>query len=190
MAMSERMKNIRFVLIAIVVLIAIAVAAFVLFFDFSKSHTLKLDGYEITEGGIRELRVEAKVKTHDYIYPWQRGISGTVDVYDGDTRIERLQLGHKRYTRPSPYEIATPGGRWKDDAWVCENPYSAAKNFYAGGCVAVDEEMEWLVVTNAFSDEPRIWVFASDRDIGESVAERAIGQFYPEDGVELQNPYK
>lgn len=190
MALSERKKDIRFIVIAAVVVAIIAAVLFVFFFDFSKSHKLKMGGYEITEGGIRELRVEAKVKTHDYIYPWEKGISGTVEVFDGDTRIEWLNMGHVRYTQVSTEEIATVRTMWERDAWVCENTYSATKDTYGRCCVAVGEDMDWLVVTNAFrADEwPRIWVFATDRDVGYEATERAKAQFRYSDS--LQNPYE
>lgn len=190
MALSERKKDIRFIVIAAVVVAIIAAVLFVFFFDFSKSHKLKMGGYEMTEGGIRELRVEAKVKTHDYIYPWEKGISGTVEVYDGDTRIEWLNMGHARYTQRSSEEIATVRTMWERDAWVCENTYSATRDLYGRCCVAVGEDMDWLVVTNAFrADEwPRIWVFATDRDVGYEATERAKAQFRYSDS--LQNPYE
>lgn len=193
MALSERGKNIRFVAIAIAVLLVVA-AALMLFFGFSKSHELKMDGYEITADGVRPLRVEAAVKTHDYPLFWQDGVSGRVDVLDGEEQIERLQLAHGRREIGPNYEIATVRTMWEGDAWINEMPYSASQNTFTHLCVAVGENMDWLVVTNAFyaDVEPRIWVFATDRDVGYEVTERAIAQFYWqfEGETPLQNPWE
>ena len=194
MALSERGKNIRFVAIAIAVLLVVA-AVWMLFFGFSKSHELNMDGYEITADGIRELRVHAIVRTHDYLI-WDDEMSGHVSVYDGDEEIEAFQMVRRnnRYLPKRTTEEAYQEDLWREKVWVCESPYAASTNFFAiNNYVVVDDDMEWLVVTNAFRAdvEPRIWVFATDRDVGYDVTERAIAQFswQFEGETPLQNPW-
>ena len=200
MALSERGKNIRFAAIASTIVAIIAAVLFVFFFDFSKSHKLKMGGYEITEGGIRELRVEATVYTHDYLI-WEDEISGTVDVFEDDegqsVRIERFQMVRRnnRYLPKRTTEEAYQEDRWREKVRVHTSSYryTAYTNGPLHGDVVVDDDMEWLVVTTGlFSDvKPRILVFATDRDVGYDVAKRAIAQIYREDGQpELQNPYE
>lgn len=195
MALSERGKNIRFVAIAIVVLLVAAVV-WMLFFGFSKSHELEMDGYEITADGVRELRVHAIVRTHDYLI-WDDEMSGHVSVYDGDEEIEAFQMVRRenRFLVKPNYEIPKQdSGMWHEKVWVCESPYAASTNFFAiNNYVVVDDDMEWLAVTNwpSYTPDARIWVFASDSDVGYDVTARAIGQIYRKDGQpELQNPWE
>lgn len=190
MALSERGKNIRFVAIAIVVLL-VAAAVWMLFFGFSKSHELEMDGYEITADGVRGLRVHATVRTHDYLI-WEDEISGTVDVFDGDERIERFQMVRRnnRYLPKRTTEEAYQEDLWREKVWVYTSAYAASINGPLHGDVVVDDDMEWLVVTTRlFTDvEPCVWVFTNDRDVGYDVTERAIELLRGQ--PQLQNPWE
>lgn len=190
MALSERGKNIRFVAIAIAVLL-VAAAVWMLFFGFSKSHELNMDGYEITADGVRELRVHAIVRTHDYLI-WDDEMSGHVSVYDGDEEIEAFQMVRRenRYLPKRTTEEAYQEDLWREKVWVYTSAYAASINGPLHGDVVVDDDMEWLVVTTRlFTDvKPCVWVFANDRDVGYDVTERAIELLRGQ--PELQNPYE
>lgn len=190
MALSERGKNIRFVAIAIAVLLAVA-AVWMLLMGFSRSYELDMDGYEITADGVRELRVHATVRTHDYLI-WEDEIAGKAEVFDGDERIERFQMVRRnnRYLPKRTTEEAYQENLWREKVWVYTSAYAASINEPLHGDVVVDDDMEWLVVTTRlFTDvEPCVWVFTNDRDVGYDVTERAIELLRGQ--PQLQNPWE
>lgn len=189
MALSERGKNIRFVVIVIAVLLAVA-AVWMLLMGFSRSHELDMDGYEITADGVRELRVHATIRTHDYLI-WEDEIAGHVSVYDGDEEIEAFQMVRRtnRYLPKRTTEEARQEDLWHEKVWVYTSAYAASINGPLHGDIVVDNDMEWLVVTTRlFTDvEPCVWVFANDRDVGYDVTERAIELLRGQ--PQLQNPW-
>ena len=186
----KRRRNIRLV----VIIVAVIAVWWWLHAGISRSHELNMDGYEITADGVRELHVHAEIRTHDYPI-WENEISGSIDVLDGDTPIEHIRMGQRaeRHKLRSTEEIPTAYGWWGEKVWVCDHPSVESRGSFVKDYVVVDDDMEWLVVTtgNYIDIEPRIFVFASDEDIGYEIAAQAIINVWRRDGPpQMQNPWE